>query len=82
MDGASLEEAGRTPAPYFNKWGVTVTDAAAIFVANLPSWMPEGIKQPSAQPVNDAGLFQIVGGHLHFHAVTHGEADETFAHLA
>src|SRR5437867_3545363 len=36
----------------------------------------------STQPPGDAGLVQIVGGHLHLHAVAGGQADEALAHLA
>ena len=30
----------------------------------------------------DAGLFEVVRGHFHFHAVADGEADKAFSHLA
>ena len=34
------------------------------------------------EPVNDAGLVQIVGGHFQFYPVACGEADEALAHFA
>jgi hypothetical protein len=45
-----------------------------------------GVRTGSArlllQPVNDAGLVEVVGGHFHADAVADGEADEALAHLA
>ncbi len=35
---------GHNLAPFFNKWGVTVTEGAAQSVAHLPAWMPDGMK--------------------------------------
>ncbi len=34
------------------------------------------------EPPDDARLVEVVGRHLHFHAVAHGQADPAFAHLA
>jgi predicted urease superfamily metal-dependent hydrolase len=36
----------------------------------------------SANPPDDARLVQVVLGHLHFHPVAGGEADESFPHFA
>ncbi len=33
------------------------------------------------QAPNDAGFVQVVGGHLHLHTITDGEADPAFAHF-
>lgn len=35
---------GKNLAPFFRKWGVPVTDAAAQSVASLPAWMPVDMK--------------------------------------
>lgn len=34
------------------------------------------------EPPDNAGLVQIVGGHLHFHAVANSEADPALAHFS
>ena len=34
------------------------------------------------QTINDARLREVVGRHLHFHTISHREADEPLAHLA
>lgn len=33
------------------------------------------------EPINDAGFIHIVGGHLEFHTIANGEANEAFAHF-
>jgi hypothetical protein len=35
--------AGRNLAPFFRAWGVPVSDAACLSVADLPGWMPAGL---------------------------------------
>ena len=34
------------------------------------------------QAPGDAGLVQVVGGHLHLHSIPHRQPHPTFAHLA
>ncbi|MBI5772747.1 MAG: hypothetical protein HZA89_03265 [Verrucomicrobia bacterium] len=35
---------GKNLAPFFRKWGVPVSDAAAQSVASLPAWLPDDMK--------------------------------------
>ena len=35
-----------------------------------------------SESINDAGFGSIVGRHLHFHSITNGKPNETFAHLS
>jgi hypothetical protein len=34
--------AGRNLGPFFRAWGVPVSDAACLSIADLPGWMPAG----------------------------------------
>lgn len=36
-------EVGRNLGPFFDKWGVPVSQAAKDSIAELPAWMPEGL---------------------------------------
>ena len=56
-------------------------DARSV-VAEVSKWARGDARPPkSANAPDDARLVQIVGRHLHFHAITSGQTNEAFAHF-